>query len=341
MTATPRPRMRAALQRAYGGPDVLRVEETATPAVPEDGVLVAMRATAVSAADCHMRRADPFIVRFFSGLLRPRIAVAGDVVAGEVVAVGPRHARLRVGDRVFGSTCTQMGAYAEFAALRGDPALAKLPATIDFAAAAALTDGFLTSMPFLRDHGRVRPGQRVLVNGASGAVGSVAVQLAKRMGATVTGVCSGRNADLVRALGADEVIDRQAHDFTRSGRQWDIVFDAAGKSSFGRSRRVLAPDGVYMTTVPSLAIIAQMAWTALFGRRRARFAATGLRTPADKLRDLEELVLLVEAGAVRPAIDRVFPLERMAEAHAYAESGRKAGSVVVAMGDADAARPTA
>lgn len=329
--------MKAIVQRAYGAPDVLRLEEVPTPEAPEGGVLVAMRATAVSAADCHLRRADPFIVRLFSGFLRPRIATAGDVVAGEIAATGSRHGRFRAGDRVFGSTCTEMGAFAEFAALSDGAALTRLPEGIHFDTAAALSDGVLTALPFLRDEARIRPGQRVLVNGASGAIGTVAVQLAAHFGAVVTGVCSGRNAALVRSLGADDVIDRQTGDFTRSGRRWDIVFDVAGRSSFLKCRKVLAPHGTYLATVPSLAILPQMLWTSVFSGRRARFAATGLRRSADKVRDLEELVRLVEAGALRAVIDRRFPLERMAEAHAHAESGRKAGSVVVTMNDAPAA----
>lgn len=325
-------RMKAAVQTEYGPPDVLEVRDVEKPVPGHDEVLIRIHASTVTHPDCAMRKADPFIVRFFAGLLKPRgNAILGDSLAGQVEAVGRGVTLFAPGDRVFGVTGGR-GAHAEYVCLPQTAALVPKPASLDDPEAAGLAYGFLTAMPFLRDLAKVRPGRTLLVNGAAGSVGTVAVQIARHLGAEVTGVCSAANLDLVASLGAGRVIDYAEEDFTEADGAYDIVFDAVGRSTFARCRRALKPDGVYLTTVPSLAILLQMLWTSRRGGRKAIFAATGLRRPAEKIRDLHLLGELAEAGTIRPVIDRRYRLDEIAAAHAYVETGHKAGDVVVIPG---------
>jgi NADPH:quinone reductase-like Zn-dependent oxidoreductase len=321
--------MKAMVIDRYGPPDVLRLAELPKPVPKPDEVLIRLHASAATPSDCAFRSANPFIVRFFAGLTRPKYPVMGDAIAGVVEAVGAEVSRFRPGDRVYGSSDAQFGAYAEHKCVRQDWSIAPMPAGMSFAEAISLSESFLTAMPFLRDEARLQPGQKILVNGASGSVGSMAVQLARAMGAEVTGVCSTRNAELVRSLGADRVIDYTREDFTAVRDGWDAIFDAVGTSSFGRCRAALKAGGVYMTTVPSFHILGTMLTTR---RGRGRFgllATTGLRPAPAKIADLELLNQYWAAGKVRAVIDRHYPLERAAEAHAYVETGRKRGSVIL------------
>lgn len=333
--------MKAAMIDRYGAPDVLEVREVPKP-IPQPGeVLIRVHASVATPSDCAFRSADPFIVRFFTGLTRPRMSIIGTALAGEVVEAGPGVTRLRAGDRVYGSSDVSAGTHAEFICLPEDGSLALMPPTIGFGEAAGISEGFLTAMPFLRDEAMLQPGQRLLVNGASGCIGTVAVPLAKHMGAHVTAVCSTRNVELVRSLGADEVIDYTREDFTQRSATWDAIFDAVGKSSFSRCKRALTPNGIYMTTVPSFGIVwptlrARMAKSGATGKR-GLLATTGLRPAADKAKDLELLTGLCEAGILRAVVDRTYPLEEIVEAHRYVETGRKRGSVVIAIANAERA----
>jgi NADPH:quinone reductase-like Zn-dependent oxidoreductase len=255
--------------------------------------------------------------------------VLGCDFAGQVEAAGPAVTRFGAGQAVFGTIAPRFGAHAEYVCLPEHGAVAPKPGNVSFAEAAALADA--TALCFLRDQARLRAGQAVLVNGASGAVGSSAVQLAVHVGASVTGVCSGPHVRLVRKLGAESVIDYTRADFTRAGRRYDVIFDVAGTSSFGRCRRALNPGGVYLTTAPSLAIFAAMPWTARFGSRRAVVAFTGLRAAAEKRRDLLVIKELAEASALTAVIAAEYPLARIADAYRRVDAGHKKGSVVVTM----------
>ena len=322
--------MKIVTQSRYGGPDVLDIREVPRPAPQAHEILIRIEAFSVTLADCAFRKADPFIVRFFGGLLRPKNLVLGDDIGGVVAAVGSKVTRFAVGDAVFGSVGGSLGGAAEYVCLAEDAAIVRRPPGLDAVQGAGLSYGYLTAMPFIRDQGQVKPGDRVLVNGAASSVGAVAVQLARHFGAEVTAVCSTRHADLVRSLGANQVIDRTQSDFTTARDAYDVIFDAVGKSSFGRCAAALRPGGIYLTTVPSLAI----AWHMLTRRKpgkRGRLATTGLRPVSAKRADLGVLVELIEAGAVRAVTDRTFPLEQVAEAHRYVETERKAGDVVVAV----------
>ena len=255
----------------------------------------------------------------------------GTDFAGEIQATGPAVTGFAVGDQVFGTIAPRFGAHAEYVCLSEHAAVAPKPANLTYAEAAALVDA--TALCFLRDKANLQRGQSILINGASGAVGTTAVQLARHFGATVTGVCSGANTELVRKLGADTVIDYTAADFTRAGQTYDVIFDVAGTSSFSRCRPALSRAGVYLTTAPSLAILLQMPWTSRFGARKAVVAFTGLRAASEKRKDLLYISELAEASTLVPVVDACYRLPRTADAHRHVDTGRKRGNIVVTMTD--------
>lgn len=322
--------MSAIVYNSYGAPDVLQLKAVAAPAPKENEVLIRVHAAAVTSTDVNLRGGDP-LMRLAFGLRRPRRPILGTELAGEIEAVGKDVRRFQVGDQVFAATGAGFGAYAEYICLPEDGALAPKPANATYAEAAAICEGGLTALPFLRDTGGIKPGHRVLINGASGAVGNAAVQLAKVFGARVTGVCGPSSVELVKSLGGDRVIDYTREDFTQTGETYDIIFDAVGKSSFARCKRALKPGGVYLATVPSLPLYAHVLWTSKFGDKKARVAATGLRPAREKANDLRFLKELTEAGTFRPILDGCYPKERIAEAHRRVETGHKQGHVVVGL----------
>jgi NADPH:quinone reductase-like Zn-dependent oxidoreductase len=318
--------MRAAVRTSYGPPAVVRVTEVAKPAARDGEVLVRVHATTVNRTDCGVRAARPFFYRLFIGLLRPRATVLGTEFAGEVEAVGAGVTSFEVGDRVFGFEGARFGAHAEYLAMPETGLLATIPADLSYEQAAPSSEGSQYALSLIRN-AKVGRGQDVLVYGATGAIGSAAVQLLKHLGANVTAVCGTEHVDLVKGLGADRVVDYTAEDFTRDEQTYDVVLDAVGKSSFGRCRRLLRPRGVYLSTDlgplsqnPFLALL-----TPLFGRRRVMFPIPK-RADRELARDLRELV---ESGAFRPLVDRRYPLDQIVEAYRYVESGRKVGNVVI------------
>ena len=321
--------MRAAVCRRYGPPDAVTVTDVPRPEPGDDEILVRVRAATVGVVDGLARRGSPWYARGHFGPLRPRFPVLGCDFAGQVEAAGPAVTRFGVGEAVFGTIAPRFGAHAEYVCLPEHGAVAPKPANVTYPEAAALADA--TALCFLRDKAGLRAGQAVLVNGASGAVGSSAVQLARHVGAIVTGVCSGPHIRLVRKLGAESVVDYTRADFTRAGRRYDVIFDVAGTSSFGRCRRVLNPGGVYLTTAPSPAIFAAMPWTSRFGTRRAVVAFTGLRAASEKQRDLLVIRELAEASALTPVVGACYPLARIADAYRHVDAGHKKGSIVVTM----------
>jgi NADPH:quinone reductase-like Zn-dependent oxidoreductase len=318
--------VKAIVHTAFGPPEVLQLREVAKPAPRDDEVLVRIYASAVSHEDPIMRRGHGR-----SG--SPKRPILGSYLAGEVEALGKSVRRFKKGDQVYGSTFPRLrGTYAEYVCVPEKRALAIKPANMTYEEAAAIPNGFLTALPFLRDRGRIRSGQRVLVYGASGAVGSAAVQLAKYYGAEVTGVCSTSNLEMVRDLGADKVVDYTKEDFTTSGETYHIIFDAVGKSSFSRCRDSLTRRGRYLSTIPFPADLLHMLWTLVPSGKKVRFKATGLRRAGKKAKDLVFIRELAEAGKIRAVIDRRYPLEQTAEAHRYVEQGHKKGNVVIIVG---------
>jgi NADPH:quinone reductase-like Zn-dependent oxidoreductase len=318
--------MKAAIIPQYGTPDVICIGSIDRPTPKANDVLIKVHAATVGPADIAYLTATPFIIRLIYGLRRPRYAVGGTEFSGEVVAVGPEVTTFRPGDAVFGMSPNQFGAHAEYLCLPEDAPLVLNPAHLSFQEMVAICDGAPTAMTFLKDVANVRPGQKVLVNGASGAVGTAGVQIAKYLGAEVTGVCSTRNVDLVRSLGADHVIDYTREDFTRSGETYDVIFDAVGKRSFTECKRALKPKGLYLTTVISLRNLAQVARTSLTGGKRAKFVTAGLMQNKSSLSFIKAVA---EAGHLRAVIDRCYPLEQIADAYRYVETGRKRGNVIV------------
>lgn len=320
--------MKAIVYTRFGGPDVLQLRDVPKPAPRDDEVLIRVRATTVTTAECQMRRGRPLWGRLIIGLLRPRkrFQVLGTELAGQVEAIGAKVSRFRVGDEVFGFAGFDIGANAEYKTLRQHASLERKPRNLSYEQAAAAVDGASTAWYFLKDLARVGPGQRVLVVGASGSVGTFAVQLARHFGASVTGVCSGRNADLVRSLGANRVVDYTAEDFTRTGETYDVVFDTIGASSFTRCRPVLAPGGRYLATTGLGRNLVLALWTSLGPSRRKR-VVTGMSV--EKKVALAALRELIEAEKLTIVIDSGYPIERIADAHAHVEQGRKRGNVTI------------
>ena len=327
--------MKAIVYKHYGPPEVLQFTDVDKPAPGAREVLIRIHAATVASEDCTFRKGRPLIARTATGLTRPKAAILGSSLAGEIAAVGKDVKRFSVGDAVFAASDDDFGAHAEFICLPDDGALALKPVNLSYAEAASVCGGGLTALPFLRDAGKIQRGHKVLINGASGSVGTAAIQLARHFGAEVTGVCSTANLDLVKSLGADRVIDYTAEDFTKGGETYDIVFDAVGKSTFSGCKGLLKPGGCYLSTVLTAGILLQMLWTSVFGSRRAMITLAGLRPAGDKARDLVFLKELAEAGAFKPIIDRTYSLEQIIEAHRYVDQGHKKGNVVVLPGHAD------
>jgi NADPH:quinone reductase-like Zn-dependent oxidoreductase len=322
--------MKAIVYTEYGPPEVLQLKEVAKPTPKEDEVLIKIYATVVTALDCAGRKGEPFFGRFVTGLIRPKITIQGFELAGKIEAVGKDVKLFKEGDQVYGSTNLSLGAHAEYICQPEDGPLAIKPANMTYEEAAAIVEGGLTALPFLRDTANIQSGQKVLINGASGSIGTAAVQLARYFGAEVTGVCSTTNLELVKSLGADKVIDYTKEDFTKSGQTYDIIFDILGKSSFSRCKSSLTQKGRYLSAAPpTLAMILQVLWTSKIGSKKAVIAFTGLRPASEKTEDLVFLKELMEAGKIKPVIDRRYPLEQTAEAHRYVEKGHKKGNVVI------------
>src|SRR4051794_6890267 len=314
--------MKAVVQHRYGAPDVVRVEDIDKPVPRDDEILIRVRAASVSQSDSHARTANPFFWRLVRGLRRPRWGTLGVDLAGEVEAVGRGTTEFKVGDSVFGSPSSYFGSHAEYVCSRETAALAIKPEQMSFEEAAAVYDGGTQALSALHQ-AEAKPGRRILIHGASGSLGTAAVQLAKHFGADVTAVCSTRHIELVRSLGADEVIDRLERDFTTTGQKWDAIIDAVGKTTYRRSRRALRPGGVFVAT-DGLENIVVWVGMKLTRNKRLRFASG--RRSKDEIRLFKQLI---EDGAYRAVVDRVYPMDQAADAHRYVEAWRKAGNVVL------------
>ncbi|TDC90943.1 NAD(P)-dependent alcohol dehydrogenase [Actinomadura sp. 7K507] len=317
--------MKAAVHLKYGPPDVVRIAEVDKPSVGDNDVLVRVHATTVNRTDCAYRAAKPFFMRSVTGLVRPRRKVLGTEFAGVVEAVGGGVASFAVGDRVFGYNEGAFGTHAEYLSVAQDGAIATMPAGMTFGEAAPGTEGSHYALASIRKTG-IEAGQDVLVYGATGAIGSAAVQLLKHLDATVTAVCDTANLGMVRGLGADRVVDYTVADFTADEQRYDVVIDAVGKTTFGQCRRLLKPRGIYVFSDlgpwwqnPVLALV-----TPLFRGKKVQLAVP--RQDAEMVRYLRELIA---AGRFSPVIDRRYPLERIVDAYRYVETGQKIGNVVI------------
>jgi NADPH:quinone reductase-like Zn-dependent oxidoreductase len=343
--------MKAAVHTRYGPPEVVRISKLDRPTIKDNEVLVKVHATTVNRTDCGFRSGKPFIARlatsaftaaqvsgslakgtaFVTGLFRPQTTVLGNEFAGVVEAVGSGVTSFKVGDPVFGYSGDQFGAHAEYVSIPEGGPVATMPSNLTYEEAAASTEGSHYALSLIRA-AKIQSGQDVLVNGATGAIGSAAVQLLKSLGAKVTAVCGTENMELVRGLGADLVIDYTAEDFTKAEQTYDVVLDAVGKSSFGRCKRLLKPGGIYLSSElgplsqnPVLALI-----TPLFGGKRVMFPIP--KHDQEMVRYFKELI---ESGQFKPVIDRTYPLDQIVEAYRYVETGQKIGNVVISVEPSD------
>lgn len=323
--------MKAIKYQEYGAADVLTVVDVEKPAPKANEVLIKIKAASVTRADTMMRTGAPYLGRLMLGLSRPKYQGLGTGFAGVVEAIGESVTHFTVGNEVFGESVFGSGTNAEYVCVPEDGVMVKKPANLSFEEACSACDGPITSLNFLRDVGRLQQGQRVLIIGASGSLGSAAVQIAKLLGAHVTAVCSGPNAVWVKSLGADRVVDYTQQDFTRENHLYDIVFDTVGQSSFAQSKNTLTKNGLYLSPVFNINNLFQMLWTCNFSRKKAKFSATGLRA-TQELRDmLTELKAMFENKRLQSVIDRRYALTDVASAHVYIDKGHKKGNVVIVL----------
>jgi NADPH:quinone reductase-like Zn-dependent oxidoreductase len=318
--------MKAIICTEYGSSEIMQLKEVEKPTPRANEVLIKIYATTVTSADVRIRKSDPFPVRFFYGFKRPKKnTILGSELAGEIEAIGKNVKEFKEGDQVFAGAGTSLGANAEYICLPEAAAVAIKPINMTYEEAAAIPFGATTSLLFLRDKGNIQNGQKILIYGASGALGTAAVQLAKSFGTEVTGVCSTANLELVKSLGADKVIDYTKEDFTKSGKTYDIVFDTIGKSSFSGCLSSLKQNGIYLRAVHiNLSPILRGLWTSMTSNKKVIGGVA-----IERKEDLIFLKELIEAGKMKSVIDKRYPLEQTAEAHKYVEQGHKKGNVVI------------
>jgi 2-desacetyl-2-hydroxyethyl bacteriochlorophyllide A dehydrogenase len=310
--------MKAVVIREYGSPEVLQYQEVEPPKIKPDQLLVKVRATCVNPVDWKIRKG---MLKLITGNKFPMIL--GFDLSGDVVEVGSQVTRFKPGDAIYGNVGLLGGAYAELAAVP-EKSVALKPTNMTYEEAASVPVAALTALQALQDLAHIEPGQTVLINGASGGVGTFAVQIAKALGAEITAVCSTKNSDLVKSLGADRVIDYTQQDFTQDTAQYDIILDAVAKQSFSSCKQVLKPNGIYVNTLPTPETIVQSVLTAFIPGKKAKFILETARS-----QDLLYLKELIEAGKIRSVIDRTFPLQELAAAHAYSESERAVGKIAI------------
>ncbi len=315
--------MKAAIYTQYGPPEVLQVRQVEKPAPKKNELLIRIRATAVNSGDWRLRKADPFAVRFIFGLFTPKIQILGSVFSGEVEQVGEDVKQFKVGDLVFGHTDMRFGSYAEYICMPENGSIALKPETISHAEAAVIPFGGVTALHFIKKAG-IQPGQKVLVVGASGAVGSAAVQIARSLGAEVTGVCSTANIALVKSIGANRVIDYTKEDFTQNGETYDVIFDAVNALSVSRSVKSLSKNGIMILSAAGMPEMLRGFW---ISKTSNKTVLTGVIS--HKAADILFLKELIEKGQFKPVMEKTYPLEQIAEAHAYVEKGHKKGNVAI------------
>jgi NADPH:quinone reductase-like Zn-dependent oxidoreductase len=316
----------------YGGPDVLVVKDIPIPRPQDHEILVKIFASSATKADSMMRQGTPRWARVFLGLTKPKYSITGTGYAGVVTEIGKNITQFNVGDKVFGESGMKMSTNAEYVTVASSSLIVRKPDSLSDEAAASLCDGPISSLNFLKHVAELKSGQRVLINGASGSLGTAAVQIARALGAHVTGVCSIGNVELVKSLGAHEVIDYTKSKFTNTGNTWDVIYDTVGNSSFSECKRVLTESGAFVSPVLSLSLVVQMMLHGKSKNKKARFSATGLKPVPELHAMMNELLALIAENQVSVVIDKRYPLEDAAQAHAYIDGGHKKGSIVLIPG---------
>lgn len=315
--------MKAMIYTEYGPPSVLHLAEVTKPVPKPNEVLIRIKATAANSGDWRLRKADPFGVRLFFGLMKPGLRILGGVFSGEIESVGKNVKRYKAGDEVFGATGMSFGAYAEYKCLPEDGIFSIKPKNINHQEAAVIPFGGTTALYFIKK-AKVHEGQKVLILGASGAVGTAAVQIAAHLGAEVTAVCSTANMELVRSLGATRVIDYTKEDFSKSTESYDVIYDTVNMSSYESRLKPLTKDGTFVVGAGGLSEMTRGLWTSLTSKRKV---LTGVISQTGE--GVNYLKGLIEAGKLKPVIDKTYPLEQLAEAHEYVEKGHKKGNVAI------------
>ncbi len=315
--------MKAIVYTSYGSPEVLQLKEVAKPIPAENEILIRIKATAVNSGDCRLRAADPFAVRFFFGLFKPKKTILGGVFSGEVEQTGASVTMFKKGDQVFGSCGMKFGAYAQYVSLPETATMALKPEHLSHGEAAVIPFGGNTALYFIKKAG-IKPGQKVLIYGASGSVGTAAIQLAKQAGAVVTGVCSTANIGMVKSIGADKVIDYTQGDFSQNGETYDVIMDTVGKMPYKNGLQSLTKNGILILSASGMSEMLRGIWTSIISSKKV---LTGMIS--ENTAGLLFLKSLLESGNYKPVIDKTYKLEQLAEAHTYAEKGHKKGNIAI------------
>ena len=321
--------MKAIICTKYGGADVLQLQEVEKPIPKENELLIKIHASSVTRADTMMRTGKPYFGRLFMGLTKPKTQISGTGFSGEIEAIGKGVTVFKVGEAVFGESIFGSGTNAEYLCIAEDGIVITKPNNLKHEEAASICDGALTSLNFLENLANIKKGQKILINGASGSLGTAAIQLAKHIGADVTAVCSESNFKLVKSLGADYVIDYTQEDFTKNQQQYDIIYDTAGKVSYTKCCYSLTTSGVFISPVLSFSLLLQMIITSIFSKRKAKFSATGILPIKELTAMLIELKEIINLDKLHAVIDKTYSLNQITAAHHYVESGHKKGNVVI------------
>ena len=323
--------MKAVIAERYGDAQVLQIKNVEKPTPQSNELLIRINATSITAASSFMRQGKPYFGRLFIGLTKPKIKTPGTDLSGVVEAIGSEVVNFKIGDLVMAETGINCGAYAEYICLASDELIVLKPENISAEEATGILDGASTALAFFTDQVVIKKGQKVLINGASGSIGTAAVQLAKQFGAEVTGVCSGKNKALVKDLGADTVLDYTKNELGDNMETFDVIFDTVGKLSYRKTKKNLKSNGVFLTPVLSLSVLFNMIFTSLFSKKKLKFDATGIRKKEQRMRDLVQIQEMLAAGTLTTVIDRVYPLEQIQEAHEYIDTSRKRGNVILSL----------
>ena len=321
--------MKAVVSTKYGGPEVLQVQVVDKPRPKKNEVLVKIHAATITRAETMMRTGYPLLGRLYMGLSKPKNKISGTGFSGQIVSLGKDIKHFQEGDKVFGESLITFGTNAEYVCIEEEGIITKMPENITYEEAAVVGDGLITSLNFLKKLAHIKAGQSILIIGASGSLGTAAVQLAKYYGAKITGICSSKNVELVKSLGAHSVIDYTKTDFTKAGNQYDIIYDTVGKSSFSKCKKSLTQKGVYMSPVLDFKLLLQMIWTSMFGSKKALFSATGMLPISEVKAFLKDIKDLFEAEKIKSIIEKRYTMNQISDAHRYIDTGRKKGNVVM------------